>query len=163
MNFQLKDVLSALGPTASLVFAAWIFLNFLQSRYSSAYDRYRALVSEYRERGDNWPSAQRREQMVDQIWGYKRRCQQMRIATNIGVTAALVIISGLIVGALQLTLLPADALKMVSVLCIVAGLALVMIAASFVLVENTEVKQAMESELMDLPEMAERLRKEGGR
>ncbi len=28
-GFELKDLLSAVGPTASLIFAAWIFLSFL--------------------------------------------------------------------------------------------------------------------------------------
>src|SRR5436305_1444599 len=36
VQFDLKDLLQAIGPTASLVFAAWIFLSFLESRYVAA-------------------------------------------------------------------------------------------------------------------------------
>jgi hypothetical protein len=34
--FELKDVREAIGPTASLLFAAWIFLSFLRERYVAA-------------------------------------------------------------------------------------------------------------------------------
>ena len=32
MNFELSDVLKAIGPAASIIFAAWIFTGFLQQR-----------------------------------------------------------------------------------------------------------------------------------
>ena len=48
MDFELKDLLEAIGPNATLIFAAWIFLSFLQQRYTAAYDRYRALVPRQR-------------------------------------------------------------------------------------------------------------------
>src|SRR5438132_181530 len=96
-DFDLRDLLQALGPTASLIFAAWIFLNFLQARYSSAYDRYRALLAELRTHHDQ---DKRRESLRAQILAYKRRCEQMRLATNIGVFSAILLISALIFGAL---------------------------------------------------------------
>jgi hypothetical protein len=51
MPFQLSDVLKAIGPTASIIFAAWIFLSFLQTRYDSAVERYRGLLASYRDGG----------------------------------------------------------------------------------------------------------------
>jgi hypothetical protein len=48
MDFELKDVLGAIGPSASIVFAAWIFMGFLQQRYTAAYERYRSLIEDYR-------------------------------------------------------------------------------------------------------------------
>jgi hypothetical protein len=84
LEFQLKDLLQAVGPTASLIFAAWIFLSFLQSRYTSAYERYRSLLQEFR---THEAKDRRRETLQDQILEYKRRCEQMKTATNIGVIA----------------------------------------------------------------------------
>jgi hypothetical protein len=44
MTFELKDILTAIGPNASIVFAAWIFMGFLQQRYSVALERYGSLI-----------------------------------------------------------------------------------------------------------------------
>jgi hypothetical protein len=85
-GFQLKDLLKALGPTASLIFAAWIFLSFLQSRYTTAYEHYRSFIDESRQHPNRH---RRRESLRDQILEYKRRCEQMRRATNLGVIAAI--------------------------------------------------------------------------
>ena len=52
MDFELKEVLNTAGPTATLVFASWIFLTYLNQRYISAYYRYRSLISEYRNHRD---------------------------------------------------------------------------------------------------------------
>ncbi len=40
MNFDLAKVLTTVGPAASIIFAAWIFVAFLQTRYDAAVDRY---------------------------------------------------------------------------------------------------------------------------
>jgi hypothetical protein len=48
MTFELKDILTAIGPNASIVFAAWIFMGFLQQRYSVALERYRSLIEQCR-------------------------------------------------------------------------------------------------------------------
>src|SRR3954462_6929975 len=71
MDFELKDLLEAIGPNATLIFAAWIFLSVLQTRYTGAYDRYRALIEGYR--NSSGDSARRRS-LVQQIDLYKRRC-----------------------------------------------------------------------------------------
>jgi hypothetical protein len=79
-DFELKDLLQAIGPSASLIFAAWIFLSFLQSRYSSAYEHYRQLIAELRTHREQ---DRRLQSLCRQILAYKRRCEQMRWATNI--------------------------------------------------------------------------------
>lgn len=151
MAFQMKDVLSSLGPSASLVFAAWIFLSFLQTRYTGAYQLYRELISELRERGeDQAMSSARRGQVAQQIRLYRRRCDLMRRATNIGVIAAITLVIGIVLGGLQLTFLPFSIVKGFSVVAMVSGLLLVAVASMFVLVENTELVRAFDSELGDL-------------
>lgn len=158
MQFELKDVLSAAGPSASLIFAAWIFLSFLQARYTSAYERYRSLVSEVREKRAPSAaaalSAERRRSLEEQVRLYKRRCEQMRVATNTGVAAAIVLVTGVLVSVLGLAAPDVAALKYVSVGALVLGLLLVIAAASFVLRENTSIQRALDAELADLPDLA---------
>jgi hypothetical protein len=70
MDFDLKDVLEAIGPSAALVFASWIFLGFLEQRYVAAYERFRKLVEEYRA---NQSSKTRHQNLRDQIRLYRVR------------------------------------------------------------------------------------------
>jgi hypothetical protein len=86
MDFELKDLLDAIGPSASLIFAAWIFLTFLQARYTSAYDRYRGLIEKYRAGVDDKTE---KHNVADQVLLYRSRVEQMRRATNVGVVAAI--------------------------------------------------------------------------
>jgi hypothetical protein len=79
-DFDLKEFLQAVGPTASLIFAAWIFLTFLQARYSAAYERYRALIAEFREHPNR---DKRRESLRGQILEYSAgasRCASLQIS-----------------------------------------------------------------------------------
>src|SRR5215210_4820578 len=108
MDFELKDLLEALGPTASLIFAAWIFLSFLQSRYTAAYERYRALISEFRE---GLEDARRRHNIRDEVMLYKKRVELMRRATNIGVAAAILLISTLVSAGVSVMLGDPEPLK----------------------------------------------------
>jgi len=48
---KLSDVLKAIGPNASIVFAAWNFMGFLQQRYDAALNRYQGAVGDYRSEG----------------------------------------------------------------------------------------------------------------
>ena len=47
MDFDLSNVLKAIGPTASIVFAAWIFMGFLQQRYDTAVARYQDMIEAF--------------------------------------------------------------------------------------------------------------------
>jgi len=151
MNFELKDVLSAVGQSASIVFAAWIFMGFLQQRYTAAYARYRSLIEDYRH---GRLSAARRGNIKDQVMLYKRRCELMRTATNVGLVAAILLIATLIMGAVNSVFAELSLLKYLGAACAVAGLALVIAAAILVIVENSIIQRATDSELLDVPDLA---------
>jgi hypothetical protein len=148
-DFDLKDFLQAVGPTASLIFAAWIFLTFLQARYSAAYERYRALIAEFREHPNR---DKRRESLRGQILEYKRRCEQMRLATNIGVFSAIVLISALVLAAFGTMYDQVSALKYLTACCAIVGLLLVIWAAVLVIVENSRLQLILDSDLSDIEE-----------
>ena len=154
-DFELKDLLQAIGPTASLIFAAWIFLSFLQARYSSAYEHYRQLIAELRTHREQ---DRRLQSLCRQILAYKRRCEQMRWATNIGVIAAMVLIGALIFAALGTMYDTAPAWKYLTAACAIIGLLLVIWAASFVILENYGLQRLLEEDLSDVPGLVERAR-----
>ena len=151
MDFELKDLLEALGPNAALIFAAWIFLSFLQQRYSNAYSRYRELIEAYRH-GDRETPHMR--SVRRQVHLYKERCQQMRAATTIGVWAAILIMVALIAGAFSVMFGENAVFKLVGSAGVIVGLALVIAAAAYVLRENRSIQEAIDDEPADLPELA---------
>jgi hypothetical protein len=157
-EFELKDLLQALGPTASLIFAAWIFLSFLQSRYTVAYQLYRSLIAELRSHAEQ---DKRRASLVAQILEYKRRCELMRRATNIGVVSAIVLISALVFAGFGTIFENASLFKYLTAICGIGGLLLVVWAASLVIVENCRLQRLMEIDLSDIPELEERVRGRG--
>jgi len=77
----------------------------------------------------------------------------MRIALSIGLVAAMLLILGIICGALQMAFSQIEWLKPLSLGCLVVGLLLVIPPAVIVLYENLELKQALDSELSDLPDL----------
>jgi Na+/H+ antiporter NhaB len=149
-RFDLKDLLQAIGPTASLIFAAWIFLSYLQQRYSGAYDRYRNLVEEFRAHGDH---DERRRSVLEQILEYKRRCQQMRLATHLGLLAAVILISSIISAALCVMTDDFAAFKYLSAALAIVGLLIVIWAALLVIIENWRLQLIIDSDLSDRPEL----------
>ncbi len=153
MSFQLKDVLSAIGPSASIVFAAWIFMSFLQNRYSAAFQLYRHLIEKIRS-GDQ--PDHREANVRDQVLLFKRRVELMRLATNLGLIAAILLILTLIGGALDV-MFPAlqEPLAWASTLSAIGGLLVVIVAAILVIVENSIIQRAVDTELLDVPELAE--------
>jgi hypothetical protein len=161
MEFSMKDLLQAIGPSASLIFASWIFLSFLQTRYTAAYERYRALIQERRERlrnaGDQAPEDNDRHQrsVKDQIALYRRRCEHMRHATNIGVLAAILLIVTILSGGLQVVMPQLGMLRYVGAAGGLLGLMLLIVAAMFVIAENVLIQHAMNDEAADLPESRE--------
>jgi hypothetical protein len=150
MDFDLKDVLDAVGPTASMVFASWIFMTLLQQRYSSGYDRYRSLVESYRQglEGD------RKRVIKGQILLYKRRIAYMRYATNLGLIAAILLIVSLLMGALE-AMSDLPGVKYVGAACTIAGLLLVIAAAVLVMLQNLLLVHAIDGELADLADFTQ--------
>ena len=148
---DVKSFLTAVGPTASLIFAAWIFLSFLQQRYGTAYNLYRELIAEYREPDKD---ARRRETLRFQILEYKHRCEQMRISTQLGVVGAILLIIAVMSGGID-TLADQTWLFMLCVVTGLLGLAVVIGAALLVLRENFRLQMIIDSEISEHPELFE--------
>ncbi len=157
-GFPLKELLQAIGPTASLIFAAWIFLSFLQQRYMSAYEHYRQLLAEFRthEQRDR-----RRESLGEQILEYKRRCEQMRRATQIGVIAAICLISAIVLAAVNTIDSQLAATKYLCAAAAIGGLLLVIWAAVLVLMENARLQIIIDSDISDVPDLKRAARDQG--
>src|SRR3954451_21678819 len=125
MGFELKDVLTAIGPAAAIVFASWIFMGFLQQRYDAAYDRYRSLIEDKR-RGDI--SDTRTGNIRQEVALYKQRCDLMNQATRLGSIAAMLLIGTVIVGALGVVFPGFAPFKYLGLGAALLGLGLVIIA-----------------------------------
>ena len=149
MDFELKDVLGALGPNAALVFASWIFMGFLQSRYSDSYNRYRTLINDVREEK---AKGKRQETLRDEIVLYRKRIDYMRKATDLGLYAAMLLLATLIAGALSAMLANPPWLKYVGAIMPIVGLALIIWSAGLVVIENKMIKMPLDRETDDLPQ-----------
>jgi hypothetical protein len=160
MGFELKNVLSAIGPSASIVFAAWIFMSFLQSRYTTAFQLYRELIQQCR---DGRTHGIRGTNIRDQVMLFKRRFELMKYAVNLGLAAAILLISTLIGGALDVVFPGLSLIKVLSTCCAISGFILVIVAAFLVIKENSIIQRAVNAELLDVPELAERAGEQAGR
>ncbi|GGB41835.1 hypothetical protein GCM10011380_34100 [Sphingomonas metalli] len=148
---QLGDVLKAIGPNASIVFAAWIFMGFLQQRYDNAIDRYRAAVGDFRSHDHEGGRAGNLE---DQILTYQHRCRLMGTATLLGLVAAILLIAALICGAADVLMPHQPLITAAGIAASVIGCALVIAAAGFVIAEGRIVRRQLDDELRDLPALA---------
>lgn len=149
---ELSEVLKAMGPNAAIVFAAWIFMGFLQQRYDSAIDRFREAVGDYRssDHGD-----ERRANLKDQILTYMHRCRLMAWATLSGLIAAILLISSLIFGALDVIMPHHAVIATAGVATSLVGFALVIIAAVIVIAEGRIIHRQLADELRDVPDLAD--------
>ena len=146
MNFALKDLLEAIGPTASLVFAAWIFLSFLEQRYVAAFERFRELTNEYRSNAES----RRHESVRTQVRLYRRRCELIRLATNIGVVSAILLLATIVLGGLNVVFPGHRLVPPLAAVLAISGLMLVIASAVIVLVENTLTGRALAEDVSDL-------------
>ncbi len=146
-DFDLAKLLQTIGPTASLLFAAWIFLQYLNQRYIESVSRLRDLAENLRGREAQGP---RLDSLRDQLQIYQRRCALMRQATNLGLVAAMLLTATLVLGAVVTISPTLEVLSPVGVLFALVGLLLVMVAAGFVIVENGLIARALDSETTDL-------------
>ena len=153
MNFDLADVLKLIGPSASIIFAAWIFMGFLQTRYDAAVERYRSMIGECR--SESGISDARRSNIREQLATYQRRCLLMNQACNVGLVSAILLILTLIAGELDIIFTGFHLFKYVSALAALGGFALVIVAAALVLFESSLSRQQLDKELLDVPDLAE--------
>ena len=159
MTIDVASIFKAIGPAASIIFAAWIFMGFLQVRYDSAVDRYRELIGRYRDGED---LDDRRDNLRDSILVYKKRCEIMNVASVIGLTSAIILILALIFGELSLVFTSVATLKVISFGMTLVGLSLVILASAIVLYESLIIHRQLETELLDLPDLARGIGKAPG-
>ena len=149
---QLSDVLKAVGPNASIVFAAWIFMGFLQQRNDGALDRYRRAVGDYR---SNKHDVTRADNLKSQVLAYRRRCRLMNRATFVGLVAAILLISSLIFGAMDVMVPQSATIAVCGIATAIGGFVLVIIAAVIVVAEGRIVERQIDDELRDVADLAE--------
>ena len=159
MNLDLANVLKVIGPAASLIFAAWIFVGFLQTRYDAAVERYRDIIEKYR---TSDLSGSRKANLVDQIVHYKRRCELMSKATGCGLVSAILLIFTLISGGLALTFPDVLILKFLSAGAALIGMLLVIAGTVIVILEGRIIYRQIQSELLDVPDLAESIGQKAG-
>lgn len=75
----------------------------------------------------------------------------MRIATDIGVTSAILLIGTLILAAVEVIFPLHPGLAVVGAIFTICGLTLVIAAAALVIVENALMQKATQDELANLP------------
>jgi uncharacterized membrane protein YraQ (UPF0718 family) len=149
---QLGEVLKAIGPNASIVFAAWIFMGFLQQRNDAAIDRYRQAVGDFR---SNEHDPSRSGNLKAQVLAYRRRCRLMSQATFVGLVAAILLIGSLIFGALDILVPNTATIAVCGIATALGGFVLVIIAAFIVIVEGRIVQRQIDDELRDVTDLAE--------
>lgn len=147
-QFDVHQVLQIVGPTASLLFAAWIFLQYLNQRFIESVARLRELAENLRT--SETKDDRRSDSLRDQIGLYRRRCTLMRQATNVGLVAALMLLSTLTLAGIVTVFGRSTVLDVVGVCTAIGGLVLVMVATGIVFLENRLVAKALTSELTDL-------------
>lgn len=152
MNLDLPNILKSIGPAASIVFAAWIFMGFLQQRYDSAINRYRDTIDKYR--SDERLSDARRDNIRDQVMVYRRRCHLMSRANLAGLFAAILLILTLIAGELDIIFPNEKALAYTGAGAALLGFALVIVAAGFIVREGQITRRQIDSEFLDVEDLA---------
>ena len=159
MDLDLANILKVIGPAASIIFAAWIFMGFLQARYDAAVERYRDLIDRHR---TSELSGSRKTNMRDQIVCYKRRCVLMSRASSFGLVSAILVIFTLIAAELALIFQNATFLKYLSAGSALLGFSLVIVATIFVILEGRITHRQIDSELLDVPDLAQSTGQESG-
>ncbi len=152
MNFDLKEVLNTAAPTASLVFASWLFLQLLNMRFEGAMARYERAIDEYRE---GKADEKRKETLYELISLHGRRCVQMRRALHTGLLAAMLLVLSLVAATIHLAF-GAPVPKVVTLVCSITGLSLIIAAAAMVMVENHLGRPTLRRQFEDIPELVDR-------
>ncbi|MBV9824116.1 MAG: DUF2721 domain-containing protein [Alphaproteobacteria bacterium] len=148
MNFELPDILKVIGPAASIIFAAWIFMGFLQARYDAAVGRFRSLIGDYRD-GDL--SEDRRTNIREIVAAYRRRCRLMNTACIVGLVSAILLLLGLMAGELSVIFPRSDIFKYAGASSAFLGFCLVIAAAVLVIIESLGSQRQLDNECGDIP------------
>lgn len=141
VDFTLKKMMEAVGPSAALAFASWRLLQLLEQRHDAAYTRYRELVQAFREGA----AGKRLDLSEDEIGICRKRLMHMLDATNIGMMAAFLLLLSLTISTLD-AVFKADWLKLFGAPSNMLRLLLVIPAALLVLMDNMLTKKRLEAE-----------------
>ena len=160
MIVDVANILKSIGPAASIIFAAWIFMGFVQQRYDAAFGQYREVIALYRE--DDVPDV-RRTNVRDQVLAYKHRCELMARATMLGLFAAVLLITTLVAGELDIIFPHSGVLGYVSAGSALLGFLLVIAAAVVIILENRITFRQLESEVLDVPDLADGIGQRAGK
>jgi hypothetical protein len=160
VTFELSDILKAIGPSASIIFAAWIFMGFLQQRYDAAISRYRGAISDYRSFKH---APDRRDNVQEQILVYKRRCELMGYACFSGLASAILFLLTMIAGGLDVIIPHKPALALLGAGTALGGFGLVIAATVLVIFEATYTQRQLDTELLDVPDLANKTGQEPGK
>ena len=160
MDFELPNLLKVIGPAASIIFAAWIFMTFLQQRYDSAVERFKEEIEDLRSGN---PSPDRRENIKQQVIIHKRRCDIMSRANLIGLFSAIFLIMTLISGEIDIVMPGIVVMKYISAGSALLGFGLVIVAAGFVIVEGFIARRQLDAELLDVSDLAHSIGHEAGK
>ncbi|MDB5390010.1 MAG: conserved rane protein of unknown function, partial [Planctomycetaceae bacterium] len=127
MKLDLKLILDTAGPTATLVFASWIFLQYLNQRFADASLRYRELLSEFREHSDH---DVRHRSLQEQILRYRTRCGRLGRATGLGLFAAFFLLATLLLCITSMASHQPLILSLASLICSVIGITLLIVSVA---------------------------------
>jgi hypothetical protein len=159
MHIDLSNILKIIGPAASIIFAAWIFMGFLQQRYDSAVSQYREIIREYR---TGELTDERRGNIKDLVLTYRRRCTLMMRANLCGLVSAVLFILTLIAAEVSLAIPGLALLQVASAGGAAVGFAAVIVATVFVIMEGLVTQRQLDSELLDIPDLAHSTGQEPG-
>lgn len=148
----LSDVLKAIGPNAAIIFAASIFMGFLQQRYDGTLGQYREAVTEFRSK--DHPET-RSDSLRDQVLSYQRRCKLMSLATLFGLVALILLVSSQLFSTLDVFIPKSSLIAVCGTVAVVGGFVFVIAAAGIVIVEGRVVSRLIDDELRDVPELAQ--------
>lgn len=160
METDVSGILKAIGPAASMIFAAWIFVGFLQQRYDSTVARYKQFIEQYRTDDIADP---RRANIKDQILVLKRRCELMSRANTLGLASAILLIISLMAGELNIMFPSLSTLKYITVGSSLLGFTLVIVGTTFLIVEGRVTRRQLGTELLDVPDLANSTGQEAGK
>jgi hypothetical protein len=143
VEVDLKDVLNAAGPTATLLFASWIFLGYLNSRLSDSQKRF------------NDHDA-RHKSIYDQIKQNRKRCDLLFLATNDALRGAYFMFATIATGIISIATQQPPWLCIFNLCCALSGLVFLVLSVGKALAENKLLHQSITSEVADVPEFADK-------
>lgn len=135
-------------------------MGFLQQRYDAAVSRYRQAISDYRSAAHK---PDRRDNVQEQILVYKRRCELMGYACFAGLASAILFLLTMIAGGLDVIIPHNPLLTGFGASTAFGGFGLVIAATVLVILEASYTQRQLDTELLDVPDLAHKTGQEPGK